>query len=135
MSLGFERVFVRYVLFESSDGGRPMKARQHLQSLAFLTLVLLAPGAGFFAIVSILIVDGLAGGLIGSPAQAAEETPRDMLAAQIRMQGVACDKPLSAVRDAKRSKPDHEVWVLKCSNATYRISRAPDMAAKIEQLQ
>src|SRR5258706_16445865 len=132
MSLGFERVFVRYVLFESSDGGRPMKARQHLQSLAFLTLVLLAPGAGFFAIVSILIVDGLAGGLIGSPAQAAEETPRDMLAAQIRMQGVACDKPLSAVRDAKRSKPDHEVWVLKCSNAAYRVSRFPDMAAKVE---
>jgi hypothetical protein len=57
-----------------------------------------------------------------------------MLAAQIRMQGVACDKPLRAVRDAKRSKPDHEVWVLKCSNATYRISRFPDMAAKVERL-
>ena len=112
-----------------------MKARQHLESLAFLTLVLLAPGVGFLAIVSILIVDGSAGGLIGSPAQAAGETPRDMLAAQMRMQGVACDTPLSAVRDAKRSKPDHEVWALKCSNATYRISRFPDMAAKVERLR
>jgi hypothetical protein len=112
-----------------------MKDRQHLQRLAFLTFVLLPPGVGLFSIVSVLIVDGPGGGLIGSPAQAAGETPQDMLAAQIRMQGVACDKPLSAVRDAKRSKPDHEVWVLKCSNATYRISRIPDMAAKVERLQ
>jgi hypothetical protein len=111
-----------------------MKARQHLQSIAFLSLALVAPGAGFLSIVSILIVDGSVGRLVGSPAQAAGETPRNMLAAQIRMQGVACDKPLSAVRDAKRSKPDHEVWVLKCSNATYRISRFPDMAAKVERL-
>jgi hypothetical protein len=110
-----------------------MKARQHLQRLALLTLVLLAPG--FFSIVSILMVDGSDDGLFGSPAQAAGETPQDMLAAQIRLQGVACDKPLSAVRDAKRSKPDHEVWDLKCSNATYRISRFPDMAAKVERLQ
>jgi hypothetical protein len=115
--------------------GRSMKAVQHLQSLAFLTLVLLAASVGFLSIVSILIVDGSSGGLIGSPAQAAGDTPRDMLAAQIRMQGVACDTPLSAVRDAKRSKPDHEVWVLKCSNATYRIGRFPDMAAKVERLR
>jgi hypothetical protein len=94
-----------------------------------------SPGAGFFFIVSILIVGGSAGGLIGSSAQAAGETLQGMLATQIRMQGVACDKSLSAVRDAKRSKPDHGVWVLKCSNATYRISRIPDMAAKVERLR
>src|SRR5580704_15525485 len=110
-----------------------MKARQHLLRLALLTFVLLAPG--FFSIVSILMVGCSGDGLIGSPAQAAGETPQDMLAAQIRLQGVACDKPLSAVRDAKRSKPDHEVWDLKCSNATYRISRFPDMAAQVEQLR
>ena len=62
------------------------------------------------------------------------ETPRSMLAAQIRMQGFTCDKPLGAVRDTKRSRPDRAVWVLKCSNATYRITRAPDMAAKVEPL-
>jgi hypothetical protein len=92
-------------------------------------------GVGDFNINSLLVVDGSRGGLIGSSAQAAGEPPRDVLAAQIRMQSVACDKPLSAVREAKRSKPDHAVWVLKCGNATYRISRAPDMAAKVEQLQ
>jgi len=134
MSFWFLKVFVRNALNRLTVG-RPMKARQHLQSVAFLTLVLLAPGVGFFSIVSILIVDGSGGRLIGSPAQAAAETPQDVLAAQIRIQGFACDKPLSAVRDAKRSKPDHGVWVLKCNNATYRISRAPDMAAKVERLQ
>jgi hypothetical protein len=112
-----------------------MKARQHLESLAVLTSVLRAPCVSLFSIVSILIIGVSGGGLIGYPAQAAGETPKDILAAQIRLQGVACDKPLSAVRDAKRSKPDHEVWVLKCSNATYRISRFPDMAAQVEQLR
>jgi hypothetical protein len=60
---------------------------------------------------------------------------RGMLAAQIRMQSFICDKPLGAVRDAKRSRPDRAVWVLKCSNAAYRITRAPDMAAKVQPLQ
>lgn len=62
------------------------------------------------------------------------ETLQSMLADQIRLQGFICDKALGAVRDSKRSRPDHGVWVLKCSNATYRISRAPDMAAKVEPL-
>lgn len=88
-----------------------------------------------FVGLAIAFVLAVSCGLMGFAAQAAEETPQGMLAAQIRMQGFACDKPLSAVKDAKRSKPDHGVWVLKCSNATYRISRFPDMAAKVERLQ
>ena len=66
---------------------------------------------------------------------AAQETPQGILAVQIRAQGFACDKPQSAVRDKKRLKPDHAVWVLKCENATYRISRVPDMAATVERLR
>ena len=78
----------------------------------------------------------LAGALAlgGASVQAAEETVQSMLAAQIRLQGFACDKALGASRDAKRSRPDHDVWVLKCSNANYRVSRVPDMAAKVEPL-
>ena len=57
------------------------------------------------------------------------------LAAQVRIQGFVCDKALGATSDKKRSKPDYAVWVLKCSNAVYRVSRAPDMLAKIEPLQ
>jgi hypothetical protein len=64
----------------------------------------------------------------------AAETTQEMLAAQIRLQGFTCDKPLGAVRDAKRSRPDLGVWVLRCGNATYRIKRAPDLAAKVEPL-
>jgi hypothetical protein len=73
--------------------------------------------------------------LMISGAQAAEETPKGTLAAQIRTQGFACDRPLRATRDAKRSRPDYAVWVLKCGNATYRVSRAPDMAAKVLPLE
>jgi hypothetical protein len=91
-------------------------------------------GAGL-AIVLILDVGSSGGDLTGFAAHAAGEAPKDTLAARIRVQGSACDKPLGAVRDAKRSKPDEAVWVLKCENATYRIRLIPDMAAKVERLQ
>ena len=68
-------------------------------------------------------------------ARAAGESPKDVLAAQIRSQGIACESPKQAVRDAKRSKPDHDVWILACENATYRVSRYPDLAAKVERLR
>jgi hypothetical protein len=67
-------------------------------------------------------------------AQQIEETPQTMLAAQIRLQGYTCDKALGAVRSKKRSRPDLDVWILRCSNATYRVTRAPDMAAKVQPL-
>jgi hypothetical protein len=57
----------------------------------------------------------------------------EILAAQIRRQGYRCDGPLTAERDAERSKPDEAVWVLKCANATYRIRLVPDMAARVER--
>jgi hypothetical protein len=63
------------------------------------------------------------------------QEPLNELAAQVRIQGFACDKAQGAIRDKKRSRPDYAVWVLKCSNAVYRVGRAPDMAAKIEVLR
>jgi hypothetical protein len=71
----------------------------------------------------------------GLAARVVAETVKDMLAAQVRNQGIACDKPRQAMRDAKRSKPDHDVWILTCENATYRVSRYPDLAAKIERIR
>ena len=71
----------------------------------------------------------------GSIVEIAGDSTKDMLAAQIRDQEVACDNPVRTVRDAKRSKPDYDVWVLTCENATYRVSRHPDLAAKIERLR
>jgi hypothetical protein len=81
--------------------------------------------------VSILAISAVLASTVAAHAQ----NPQDELAAQVRIQGFACDKAIGATRDKKRSKPDYAVWVLKCSNATYRVSRAPDMAAKIEPLR
>ncbi|KYG97393.1 hypothetical protein SE91_01350 [Bradyrhizobium sp. DOA1] len=67
--------------------------------------------------------------------QVRSETPQEMLSAQIRSQGFICEKTLGAKLDKKRSRPDRDAWVLRCSNATYRITRAPDMAAKVEVLR
>jgi hypothetical protein len=103
-----------------------MKTCQHLPTVTPLVLGF-AFAVGFIA--------NTAGGLTGFAAQATEDAPQTELAAQIRTQGFACDKPLSAAKDARRSQPDHAVWVLKCSNATYRVSRFPDMAAKVERLR
>jgi hypothetical protein len=88
-------------------------------------------------VVAFLLAGALLPGALSFPsfARAAEETPADMLATQVRKQGIVCDKAQSATRDTTQSKPDHEVWVLKCDNATYRVSRYPDMAAKVEQLR
>ncbi|MEN3349855.1 MAG: hypothetical protein V7632_3490 [Bradyrhizobium sp.] len=76
----------------------------------------------------------VAGGLAASAARA-EQTLQDLLAIQLRTQGYACDKPLKAERDDKLSKPDNEAWTLTCSNATYRVSRVPDLAAKVEEIE
>jgi hypothetical protein len=86
------------------------------------------PGSFFIAIAAVLFSPQV------RAQQVAAETPRSMLSAQIRTQGFTCDKALGATRDKKRSRPDRAVWVLKCSNATYRVTRAPDMAAKVELL-
>jgi hypothetical protein len=62
-------------------------------------------------------------------------TPAESLAAQVRLQGYRCDEPLSATRDAARSKPNEAVWVLKCANVSYRLTVIPNMAAKVERLE
>lgn len=72
--------------------------------------------------------------LVVSLAQAQEEMPAEIIAVQIRDQGYACTKAVSAKRDEKLSKPDEAAWILKCENASYRVRLIPDMAAKVERL-
>lgn len=64
----------------------------------------------------------------------AQEPTKDLLAAQIRDQGYLCSKPLSAMKDLTRSRPDQAVWVLRCKNANYRLRLVPDMAARVQRL-
>jgi hypothetical protein len=64
----------------------------------------------------------------------AQETAKELLAIQIRDQGQRCEKPVSAKRDAKHSKPDAAVWVLRCEHRSYRMVLSPDMAARVQRL-
>jgi hypothetical protein len=68
-------------------------------------------------------------------AQQGADTPMQSLAAQVRIEGFTCAKPLRATRDRKLSRPDRASWVLQCSNANYRILLDPGMAAAIEPLK
>jgi len=64
----------------------------------------------------------------------AQETAKELLAIQIRDQGQRCDTPVSAKRDAKHSKADVSVWVLRCEHRSYRMTLMPDMAARVQRL-
>ena len=66
----------------------------------------------------------------------AEETgpSADIVAAQLRSQGYACQAPVAATRDRQASKPLNTVWVLRCRNASYRVRLVPDMAAQVTRL-
>jgi hypothetical protein len=68
-----------------------------------------------------------------SAEQVGDETPAEIIAVQIRDQGYACGKALSAERDEALSKPG-EAWILKCDNASYRVRLIPDMAARVERV-
>src|SRR5690242_7783780 len=111
-----------------------MKACRYLAVLA-------SPVAGLLILGGDLPTGSTLGGsrlgthLVASAARAADETPKDMIASQVRREGSRCDNPKSATRDQALSKPDEAVWVLTCENATYRVRLIPDMAAKIEKLQ
>jgi hypothetical protein len=59
----------------------------------------------------------------------------EIVAAQIRSQGYACTRPVTALRDQAASQPDVAVWVLSCGNARYRVRLVPDMAAQVTQLE
>jgi len=65
----------------------------------------------------------------------AEEKSAEIIAAHIRNQGYTCQKALSAQRNRRASKPDEPFWVLRCSNAAYRVRLIPDMAAKVERIK
>ena len=80
----------------------------------------------------ILVVVGV---VVAIPAFSEQEPPADDIAAQVRLQGYPCDGAVSARKDARWSWPDEPLWILNCTNATYRVRLVPDMAARIERLQ
>ncbi|TYC64155.1 hypothetical protein FMN50_01490 [Rhodobacterales bacterium] len=63
------------------------------------------------------------------------EPPKELLAAQVRDQGMTCDSPQSAEKDTLQSAPDEDAWLLHCETATYRVKLVPDMAAEIKKVE
>ena len=73
--------------------------------------------------------------LNGMSGSSRSQTPAGDAAAQVRSQGYACDKPVTAKRDVKLSRPDLAVWVLNYRSATYRVRLHPNMAAYVIKLR
>ena len=59
-----------------------------------------------------------------------EETPKEVIADQIRRQGFSCDNPVSAKPDPERSKPHEAAWILQCKT----VPRAPHSPAEVAPL-
>jgi hypothetical protein len=62
------------------------------------------------------------------------DTPAAIISDHIRRQGYTCEEPRAAERDQPASRPNETVWILRCGNATYRVTLVPDMAARVERL-
>ena len=71
--------------------------------------------------------------MVGLAEGIAQEGPKDIIAAQIRSQGYACNSPQSAERDVAASAANQAVWRLRCQNASYRVTLIPNLAAKVEK--
>ena len=70
-----------------------------------------------------------------SGAAAATEDAAQVVAAEVRAQGHACEEPVTATRDAAESTAEEAVWRLECANAAYRVRLVPGMAAEDETLE
>jgi len=86
------------------------------------------------AIVTIAVSTCIACSGDGLRAQSLQETSKDIIAAHIRTQGFACDKPVSAERDRALAKPDEQAWQLTCEDHTYLVRLIPDMAAQVRRI-
>lgn len=74
----------------------------------------------------------LLAGLAAPAAAQGQESPKDVIAAHLRIQGYRCDAPKSARRDTQASRPDEQVWLISCENARYRVRLVPDMMDVVE---
>jgi hypothetical protein len=86
-------------------------------------------------VLSGIVLTGLLSLIEGAQAQAVNTAASaEVLADKVRSQGYSCDRALSAERNAEASRSDEAVWVLKCTNSSYRMRLVPDMAAKVEKI-
>lgn len=57
---------------------------------------------------------------------------KDIVAIQLRAQGMACSHPISAIKDKRDSQPDAPVWIIKCDEAIYRVRLIPHLGSRIQ---
>ena len=63
---------------------------------------------------------------------ASQPEAKDIVAIQLRAQGVPCTNPAKAVKDIQDSSRDEMAWILTCKEATYRVKLIPHVGSKIE---
>jgi hypothetical protein len=67
--------------------------------------------------------------------QAAEHSnAKDIVAIQLRAQGIPCTSPSDAEKDKRDSRPDEMTWIISCKEATYRVTLIPHVGSKVEIL-
>lgn len=57
---------------------------------------------------------------------------KDIVAIQVRAQGLPCTKALNAKKDIANSFRDEMSWVITCKEAIYRVRLIPHTGAKIK---
>ena len=61
--------------------------------------------------------------------------PVDVIAIQIRHQGLECRNPISAERIDEQSRPDQPLYRINCNGESYRVRLIPHRAAEISKEQ
>jgi hypothetical protein len=67
----------------------------------------------------------------GAAFAASSEKAPGIVAAQVRRQGVACTTPRGTVLESNDSTPHETVWILRCDEASYRVTLIPHLGARI----
>jgi hypothetical protein len=71
--------------------------------------------------------------LTNSQLKALEKTKaEDVVATQLRAQGIPCTAPSRAEKDKLDSRPDEMTWIISCKEATYKVTLIPHVGAKVD---
>jgi hypothetical protein len=81
---------------------------------------------------SSFIVISLVLALISPSQSASRSEAKDIVAIQLRAQGIPCTEPHNAAHDIHDSTPDEMAWIISCREATYRVKLIPHVGARVE---
>lgn len=57
---------------------------------------------------------------------------KDIVAIQLRAQGIPCTNPERVIKDGPDSRPDEAAWVITCEEATYRVKLIPHIGSRVQ---